>query len=54
VGAGDVWSPAPYIKPIHQALSVVVEVVEAIGCELVKKHQGLETQMRLESPVCCV
>jgi len=51
VGAGDVWSPASYVEPLHQAPPVVVEVVGAIGRELVKKYQGLETHLRLESPV---
>ena len=43
----------PYVKSLRQVPPVFVEVVEAVGREMVvkKKHQGHETQMRLKSPV---
>ena len=44
MGSGDVCISSPCIEPLCQAPPVIVEAVEAVGREMVKKHRGLETQ----------
>lgn len=50
MGLETQMSPALYLDSLRRAPLVIIEVVD--GCEGVKKkHRGLKTHLRLESPV---